>query len=67
MFVIYANDELEKKAKRELDCYRIDNNVSTVLFHCGIEHHIEYTRKKIDRIRRVTGCKVQDRNFEISF
>lgn len=67
MFAIYANDELEENSSRELDCYRIDNPLSTMLFSCGVEQHNEYARNKIDRIRQVTGCKAQDRNFEISF
>ena len=67
MFVIYANNELEEKANRKMGCYRIDNNLSNLLFQNGIEEHSEYAKKKIARIKEVTGCKIQDRNFEISF
>lgn len=68
MFAIYANEKEEKEvSNRKLASYSIDDPISLALLRCGIEQHGEYVKHKVDRIKRISGCKIQDQNFMINF
>jgi len=67
MFATYANKKVKRVANRELDSYRLNDRESVEFLHCGIEQHSEYVNNTVGKVKRITGCKMQDQNFVINF